>query len=115
VVLDPEELEAEIATWNVSHNPPSEHTRDLFDAKDPEAVKANEEKKGSQKAGGSCETEGCYKEQTKEARENESEAVGWQKNAAEKKPKSPPPPSWIRRLLPPPWSHPGIFMGRKMD
>ena len=26
VVLDPEELEAEIAIWNVSHNPPPEHT-----------------------------------------------------------------------------------------
>ena len=49
VTLDPEELEAEIATWNVSHNPPPEHTMDLFDAKDPEAVKANEEKKAAKK------------------------------------------------------------------
>ena len=49
VVLDPEKLEAEIETWNVSHNPPPEHTMDLFEAVDPEAAKAKQEKREAKK------------------------------------------------------------------
>ena len=49
VVLDPEELEAEMAIWDVSHNPPEEHTMDLFNAIDPEAATAKAETKQAEK------------------------------------------------------------------
>jgi len=91
VTLDPEELEAEIATWNVSHNPPPEHTMDLFDAKDPEAVKANEEKKAAKKLVAAAKRKDATKKKPKKpAKTKAKPSVG--KRKRQKKSLSPPPP-----------------------
>jgi hypothetical protein len=44
-VLDPEEAEFEMEMWSEAHNPPPEHTMDLHDCADTEAVAARLEEK----------------------------------------------------------------------
>ena len=45
IVLDPEEVEFEMEMWSEAHNPPPEHTMDLHDCVDTEAVAARLEEK----------------------------------------------------------------------
>jgi len=50
MVIDPEELIAELETWNVALNPPPEHTMELWNYVDPELEAIRQQAKDEMKA-----------------------------------------------------------------
>jgi hypothetical protein len=75
---------------------------DLFDAKDPEAVKANEEKKAAKKLVAAAKRKDATKKKPKKPAKTKAKPSVGKRKRQKKKPKSPPPFPGFEGYYPPP-------------